>query len=99
GPPYLPPFPTRRSSDLYRVLSHPGAGRGEGPAVGEPAGGRPGPAGARGGLAAALPAVPGPVGLGVPHRKQPADAGRNPRDAGTRSEEHTSELQSRENLV
>src|SRR5690606_41724114 len=91
SPPDLPSFPTRRSSDLPRVRA-----RRQGRA--RPGGGGAGGLGARGGggrrrlgRGAAGPAA----------RGHPADrGGAGPPGRGAhRSEEHTSELQSRENLV
>src|SRR5690606_40632590 len=89
APPHPPSFPTRRSSDLpqainsYPLLQHAGEGR----------------------LSAVEDILAQAQALGRPVVRTPAfmDGGDHPariRDSdGSRSEEHTSELQSRENLV
>src|SRR5690606_41530276 len=83
--PHLPSFPTRRSSDLLPTASSRRRGRGVLDR------GQPG-CGWRPSVPAALrPAAP-------PPSPAPTGAGRDAA-AAARSEEHTSELQSRENLV
>src|SRR5207302_6005244 len=99
GPPRRVAFPPRRSSDLADGdRGGPGAA-GAGAQRGGGGGGEPGAAGAHAGVVPGagegrrVPGVPRPVrgqGVLVPH----AGGG-----GGVRSEEHTSELQSRENLV
>src|SRR5690606_40061616 len=91
----LPPFPTRRSSDLLLVADvvHVQAHGGVGQVV-------PGDEGVEHGVA--VLAHVEAAGLGVPHAALPAPAdapGQLIEARGVRSEEHTSELQSRENLV
>src|SRR5690606_40752434 len=84
----VPPFPTRRSSDLAAGLDEQGAGPVPPPAQRRGARGQP----------------PFPPRDGDPHRAgagNPAAHRGRPQQRGDRrrSEEHTSELQSRENLV
>src|SRR5690606_39819725 len=88
GPRDLHPFPTRRSSDL---TAPPGTRPRRAAAV--PARDPPAAPVPRPGTAPSRPAPPPLRTAG------PEDAPRLPRRRRPRSEEHTSELQSRENLV
>src|SRR5690606_41329088 len=94
-----PPSPTRRSSDLIAIPVLLTVEEDEGPGTGEPGPEEPGPE------------EPGPEEPGIEDPEEPADEWQEPDPAFRfgdvpeghvfeyRSEEHTSELQSRENLV